>query len=104
MITEVNIKTTKNNQMMAFVNLEDLFGNIECIIFPKTFKHYNNLINEENLVIMEGTLNVKEEEQPKVLVNTINPLLKISGNELKTWIPERAKGYISKSRTRRIGV
>lgn len=83
MITEVNIKTTKNNQMMAFVNLEDLFGNIECIIFPKTFKHYNNLINEENLVIMEGTLNVKEEEQPKVLVNTINPLLKISGNELK---------------------
>ncbi len=82
-ITEVNIKTTKNNQMMAFVTLEDLFGNMECIIFPKTFKYYNNLIYEESFVILEGILNVKEEEQPKILVNAISPLLKNPENELE---------------------
>ncbi len=83
MITEINIKTTRNNQMMAFVTLEDLFGNMECIIFPKPFKYYNNLIYEESLVVLEGILNVKEEEQPKILVNTISPLLKIPESELK---------------------
>ncbi len=83
MITEINIKTTRNNQMMAFVTLEDLFGNMECIIFPKPFRYYNNLIYEESLVVLEGILNVKEEEQPKILVNTISPLLKIPESELK---------------------
>ncbi|MCK9267900.1 MAG: OB-fold nucleic acid binding domain-containing protein, partial [Alkaliphilus sp.] len=88
-ITEVNIKTTKNNQMMAFVILEDLFGSVECIMFPKTFKYYNNLIYEESFVILEGILNVKEEEQPKILVNAISPLLRIPEDELK--VPDRGK-------------
>ncbi|HZK58230.1 MAG TPA: DNA polymerase III subunit alpha [Clostridia bacterium] len=101
MITEINIKTTRNNQMMAFVNLEDLFGNIECIIFPKTFKYYNNLIHEENFVILEGTLNIKEEEQPKVLVNTINPLLKIPENGLKNFGTGKSKRLYIKIKNKR---
>ena len=90
-ITEVNIKTTKNNEMMAFVTLEDLFGSIECIIFPRTFKYYNNLIYEESLVILEGILNIKEEEQPKILINVINPLLKTPKDELKVLAEGRNK-------------
>lgn len=49
----------------------------------KTFKYYNNLIYEESFVILEGILNVKEEEQPKILVNAISPLLKNPENELE---------------------
>ena len=83
MITEVNTKITRNNQLMAFIVLEDLFGTIECIVFPKTFKYYNNLVHEESFVFLEGTLSIKEEEQPKILVNTINPLVKVSETDLK---------------------
>ena len=40
---------TKNNNMMAFITLEDLYGAVECIVFPTTFDRYNNLIEEDSL-------------------------------------------------------
>ncbi len=84
MIAEVNTKITRNNQLMAFIVLEDLFGTIECIVFPRTLKTFNSLVHDESFVVIEGTLNIKEDEQPKVLVNTINPLIKIPENELES--------------------
>lgn len=83
MITEVNNKITRHNQMMAFIVLEDLFGTMECIVFPKIYKNFGALIHEESFVILEGTLNIKEDEPPKILVNKIRPLLKISEDDLK---------------------
>lgn len=83
MITEISTKITRNNQLMAFVVLEDLFGTIECIVFPKTYKQYNSLIQEESFVTIGGTVNIKEDEEPKILVNTINPLVKVKENDLK---------------------
>lgn len=83
-ITEVNTKMTRNNQLMAFIVLEDLFGTIECIVFPRTLTTYANLIREESFVVLKGTLNIKEDEQPKVLVNTISSLTKVPKEELKT--------------------
>ncbi|MDI9475722.1 MAG: DNA polymerase III subunit alpha [Natronincolaceae bacterium] len=101
MITKVNIKITRNNQMMAFITLEDLFGSMECIIFPKTYKYYNSLIHEDNFVVLEGVLNIKEEEQPKILVNVISPLLKIPGNELKDSDAKKNKKLYIKIKTKR---
>ena len=66
---------------MAFVTLK-IYSKHRMYIF-QNFEYYNNLIYEENFVILEGILNIKEEEQPKILVNVISPLLKIPENELK---------------------
>ena len=38
MIANKTIKTTKRNDIMAFLDLEDLYGNIEVIVFPQTPK------------------------------------------------------------------
>lgn len=67
-------KITKNNNMMAFITLEDLFGTIEVIIFPKTFDSYQDLLYEDNIVLVEGTLNIAEEESPKLMCNKISAL------------------------------
>jgi len=96
MIAEVNTKITRNNQLMAFIVLEDLFGTVECIVFPQTFKHYNSMVHEESFVVLEGTLNIKEDEQPKILVNTINPLLKVTESELKDLGKKSAKNLFIK--------
>ncbi|HZX21397.1 MAG TPA: DNA polymerase III subunit alpha [Clostridia bacterium] len=101
MITKVNIKITRNNQMMAFLTLEDLFGSMECIIFPKTYKYYNSLIHEDNLVVLEGVLNIKEEEQPKILVNVISPLLKIPEKESEGSDARKNKKLYIKIKTKR---
>jgi len=62
---------TKKNQMMAFVDLEDLYGTIEVIVFPNVFERYSELIYEDGLIVVKGTVNFKEEEAPKILANSI---------------------------------
>ena len=61
-ISNVKTKITKNNEMMAFVDIEDLEGTISAIAFPKTYAGYKNVIFEDNIVKVEGRLNVKEDE------------------------------------------
>jgi len=73
-------KTTKSNQMMAFITIEDLYGTVECIIFPQTFSKYATLLEKDTAILLDGTVNMKEEENTKLLVNSIRPLVKEQGN------------------------
>ena len=81
-ITGVNKKITKSNAMMAFITVEDLYGSIEVIVFPKTFEKYKSLINEDNIVVINGRVSIREEEQPKVLCESIKNLAKISTQKI----------------------
>ncbi|SHD75635.1 DNA polymerase III subunit alpha [Schnuerera ultunensis] len=69
-------KITKNNNMMAFITLEDLYGAIECIVFPATYERYNRLIDEDSLVVIQGKVSLNEEEEPKIICEKIIPLNK----------------------------
>lgn len=81
-ITEIVRKTTKNNQTMAFIKIEDLYGHIECIIFPTILSRHINIIGNDKMIVLEGRLNFKEEEAPKILASTLKPLLKMKNNKL----------------------
>lgn len=78
-ITEKKAKTTKSNNLMAFITLEDLFGSMEVIVFPSTLVKYSNLIIEENAVLITGRISIKEEEQPKIICEEVRPLKKAEG-------------------------
>jgi len=65
------LKATKNNEMMAFVQLEDLYGVVEAIVFPKVLKEYSNLFIEENVILVEGRINIKEDDDTKILVQRV---------------------------------
>ncbi|MCF6465544.1 DNA polymerase III subunit alpha [Clostridium sp. Cult2] len=69
-------KITKNNNMMAFITLEDLYGAIECIVFPATYDRYSRLIDEDSLVVIDGKVSLNEEEEPKIICEKITPLNK----------------------------
>jgi len=62
---------TKSNKMMAFVQLEDLVGVLEVIIFPNVYERYSSLIAEDRIVGVKGKLNFKEDELPKIIADTI---------------------------------
>ena len=81
LISEVKRKTTKNNEFMAFIQLEDLSESIECIIFPKTLRQYDKLVEEDNLIILKGRISIKDEE-PKILCEHIEPLYKINKEKI----------------------
>ncbi len=69
-------KITKNNNMMAFITLEDLYGTVEGIIFPKIYEKCKDVIYEDNIILVEGILDVSEEEAPKLICNKITELKK----------------------------
>lgn len=81
-ITSVKIKATKSNSIMAFITLEDMYGSIEVLVFPKVLEKYNKLIQEDGLVLIGGRLSIREEETPKLLAEDVKPLKKNSNSKL----------------------
>ena len=61
-ISSVRTKITKNNEIMAFVSLEDLEGTFDLIVFPKTYAQYRSEVYEDNIVQISGRISVKEDE------------------------------------------
>jgi len=73
-ITGKKTKTTKNNNLMAFVTLEDLYGSLEVIVFPQMLEKYGDLLVEENAVFIDGRVSIKEEEQAKIICESVRPI------------------------------
>ncbi|MDF2842093.1 MAG: dnaE [Herbinix sp.] len=73
MITSKTIKSTRNNSMMAFITLEDLFGIVEVIIFPRDFEKYKNLLGPEEKIFVRGKVTVEEEKAAKLICQEIIP-------------------------------
>lgn len=74
-------KITKNNNMMAFITLEDFYGTVEGIVFPKIYDRYKDILYEDNIVLAEGTIDASEEEAPKLMINKITELKKENENK-----------------------
>lgn len=71
-ITHTTLKQTRNNNAaMAFVTIEDLYGSIEVIVFPKALEQYQNLIYDGSVISVSGTLSLEEEKDAKVLADVI---------------------------------
>ena len=74
MIVNKRIQTTKRNDIMAFLELEDLYGTIEVIVFPQVLKQYNTILNEDNIIYIKGKLSIKEEESAKLIAREIRDI------------------------------
>jgi len=72
-------KTTKNNNLMAFIGLEDLFGTMELIVFPTIFEKYSQLLQMESVVIVKGRLSIREDEPPKIICEEVFPIKSLEG-------------------------
>ena len=70
-LTEVKEKATKKGDYMAFVTLEDMTGQIECLVFPRVFEKYRNLLNADEAVVISGRISVREDEAPKLLAERV---------------------------------
>ncbi|MBE6070451.1 MAG: DNA polymerase III subunit alpha [Clostridium butyricum] len=81
-LASVNQKITRNNAIMAFLTLEDLSGSIEVIVFPRTLEQVKSLCVTDSLVIIKGRLSIKEDEAPKLICESIEPLEKINSSKL----------------------
>ncbi|MHB8063969.1 MAG: OB-fold nucleic acid binding domain-containing protein, partial [Ruminiclostridium sp.] len=67
-------KATKNNNLMAFIGLEDVYGTMELIVFPTIFERYSPLLQIESVVIAKGRLSLREDEPPKIICEEVYPI------------------------------
>ena len=72
-ITSVKKKYTKNNTIMAFVTVEDLYGTVEIIVFENCYQESSKYLVEESIVMVEGRLSIREDDEPKIVARTIKP-------------------------------
>ena len=71
MIVALRAKATRKGSMMGFAQLEDLTGQIECLLFPATWERYGRDLSEDTAVLITGKLSVREDEETKLLADRI---------------------------------
>ncbi len=95
-ITRRQTKTTKNGGQMAFISLEDRFGEIELLVFPKTYESVAHMLTSEAAICAVGQLSVRDDEEPKILVNSI---VRLEDNAHFTDAPNQVKSAVGTGNT-----
>ena len=70
-ITSIKKKYTKNNRLMAFVTIEDLYGQTEIIVFENVYLKAGKVLTEENIVLVEGRLSIREDNPTTIIASDI---------------------------------
>ncbi len=73
MVTSKTLKATRTNSMMAFIMLEDMFGMVEVIIFPRDYEKVKYLIELDQKIFIRGKISVEEEKPAKLICQEIVP-------------------------------
>ncbi|MFY9134956.1 MAG: DNA polymerase III subunit alpha, partial [Bacillota bacterium] len=69
----------RTGQPMAFVQIEDLTGQVEVVVFPRTYQECADILARDAIVVVKGRVDVKE-EGIKILADSITELPKILAN------------------------
>ena len=71
MITQKQVKTTRNNAMMAILTFEDMVGTIEVLVFPKDFERLRLKLNPDAKMFIRGRVSVEEDKAAKLLLSDV---------------------------------
>ncbi len=83
MITGRTVKATRTNNMMAFLTVEDLYGTVEVIVFPRDYEKYRTLLEEDTKVFIQGRVTVEEDKPAKLICSGVVPFDAV---EKELWI------------------
>jgi DNA polymerase-3 subunit alpha len=73
-VSSSKTKTTKNNTLMAYVVIEDDTAAIELLCFSRVLDTCGSYLQENQAVIVRGTLSIREEKAPQILCDSVEPL------------------------------
>ena len=82
-ITAKRTKVTKNGSVMAFLTVEDRYGDIDVIVFAKSYEKFSGILNEEAAVVISGDISYEEGEVPRIIFSSAESLIEDSDYETK---------------------
>ena len=71
------VKTTRSNQLMAFITLEDLMGSVEVIVFPKNYEADRDVLTEDSKIFIKGRVSLGDESVGKLVCEQVIPFSKV---------------------------
>ena len=72
LVGNLRVQNTKAGARMAYVTLEDLYGTVEMVAFPKLFAAAEELLQPGRVVLVQGHLDVQEEKEPQVIGESVS--------------------------------
>ena len=69
MISAYKKLKTKSGQFMAFVTVEDLYGSVECVCFPKVYERIRPFLESDKVVYLSGKMSIDSEKLPAIIVD-----------------------------------
>ena len=82
-ITEMKVKITRNNTQMAFITVEDLYGQFEAVVFPGVFDRTRQYLSEDAKVYVSGRINIGRDNNASLIADDIIPFDRTAK---KVWI------------------
>ena len=73
-ISTYRTRTTRNNTLMAYVNLEDDTASMELLCFSRVLNESGGYVRENNAILAAGKISVRDEKEPQLMVDSIRPL------------------------------
>ena len=62
MVSNVTLKVTRNNQNMAFLTLEDMYGSVEVVVFARDFEKSRSILTPDAKLFITGRASVSDDE------------------------------------------
>ena len=69
MISAYKKLKTRTGSLMAFVTVEDLYGSIECVCFPKVYDKIRNFLETDRVVSVSGKMSIDNDKAPVIIVD-----------------------------------
>lgn len=88
MIVDKTVKTTRTNQTMAFVTLEDLVGTVEVVVFPRDYEKNRAYLEPDSKVFIRGRVSEEDDKPSKLICEKILPFEQIK-KELWIQFPDK---------------
>lgn len=71
LIASVKKLTTKAGAVMAFITVEDMYGSIECLTFPKVYERIKPILRQDAVVRVKGKIDISPDKLPVLLIETM---------------------------------
>ena len=88
LLVDKNVKYTKNDKVMAFISVEDLFGSVEVIVFPREFEKYKEALSGDPKIFVKGRVQIEEGKDGRLIASDIIPFSDMP-KQLKIIFPDK---------------
>ncbi len=97
-VEAVKTRTTRNNSLMSYINLEDDSGAMELLAFQKALDSGGVYLKDGATLIIKGKISVRDEKDPQIMVDSIRPISDLNAVGTSAPLPKEKKLWVKLNR------